>query len=56
MPAASFILWPSPQRKAEFAPHAPGRAFKTPNTCRIYQKSILVCRKKFVFKEKIKTW
>lgn len=28
MSAASFILCLSPQRKAEFAPHAPGRTFK----------------------------
>ena len=44
MPAASFILWLSPQRKADFAPHAPGRAFKKPNTCCIYEKSVLASR------------
>lgn len=44
MPAASFILWPSPQRKAEFAPHAHSRTFKKLNTCCIYQKSVLASR------------
>lgn len=45
LPAASVILWPSPQRKAEFAPHAPGRVFQNANTCPIYQEPVLGSRK-----------